>query len=190
MTEAAENDKGIDRRTMLRRSAMGGAAVWATPAVLTLGQKVAAAATRTFVGCPPGGGGTPPTRLVFRWNGTAVNCTVGGTPDNALERISGDTVTDLGTVDIYVNWANGANYGEAFFPNVTTGSFLTLENNGRGMQNAARFYIFPAGSATTIDEAKALIGTELRYIQVHTSCSQPLVIGDLYCGLELWDGLP
>lgn len=191
MTEISEDQQHVDRRTMLRRTAMGTALVWTTPVILTLDASVAAASTVVFVGCPPEGGGTPPTRIDLKWNGTADNCVVNGTPDNALEGIGGDTTSPLGTVDIYVTFGTGngeSQAGDQLFQGVTVGSVFSVGGVGTKLNPNAKFYIYAPGTEADIAGYRTTSATPIRFIQVHTSCSQPLVVGDKYCGLELVGG--
>lgn len=176
MDEGLQDNEGMDRRSMLRKAAMGGAVVWATPIVQTLGQSVAAAATKNFVGCPEGGGGTPPKQMTFRWTGNACSASDG----DAFVSSSGDTgnVSPI-TVDITVTYGPGGNsQSESFFNIPDEGTFTFGDGQpGTQLNPEATFEIYEAGTQNLI-----------RTVTVHTSCSQPLLNGDTYCGLTLIGG--
>lgn len=176
MGDSFQDDEGMDRRSMLRKAAMGGAVIWATPIVQTLGQGVAAAATVNFVGCPEGGGGTPPKQMTFRWTGAACSSEDG----DAYVSSSGNTgdVSPV-TVDIVVTYGPGANaQSEGPFTVDHNGTFTFGDGQpGTQLNPEATFEIYYTGTQDLI-----------RTVVVHTSCSQPLLNGDTYCGLTLIGG--
>lgn len=176
MDEQLEDTEGMDRRSMLRKAAMGGALVWATPIVQTLGQGVAAAATQNFVGCPEGGGGTPPKTMTFRWTGNACSASDG----DALVSSSGPNLGNVSaTVDIVITYGPGANGETVTKLGVPDEGTFTIGDGQPGTQlnPEATFEIYEAGTQNLI-----------RTVVVHTSCSQPLLMGDTYCGLTLIGG--
>lgn len=174
MDENVEDTSGMDRRSMLRKAAMGSAFVWATPVVQTLGTRVAAAATQNFVGCPEGGGGTPPKEMVFRWTGDACSASDG----DAFVSVTGNTGAIAGNVDISATHGTGANAGStALIVNIAPGDTFTLGDGVKKMNPETTITIFETGTSNI-----------LRTVTIHTSCSQPLLHGDTYCGMTLIGG--
>lgn len=179
MTEASlEVNEGMGRRTLLRRAAIGGAAVvWATPVVQTLGQGVAAAGTPVQIACPEGTGSnaTPPKSLTWEWTGA------GCSPDDGEAFEPGQsTITNSGalpgTVRIEATFGTGQGAGTATFDPVTVGTqFTTTASNGKGLNPSAVFEIWRDGVLE-------------RTVSIHTSCSELLFIGDTFCGIELVGG--
>ncbi len=176
MGEHTDIQDGIDRRSMLRKAAMGTAFVWATPVVQTLGTGVAAAATTNFVGCPEGGGGTPPKEMIFRWTGDA--CGVGQVGD-ALVSVSGDETSHYETVNLVITYGPGANGTTVNKGPIAVNGTFTIGSGlpGEQLNPEATFEIYDAAS-----------GDLIRTVVIHTSCSQPLIMGDTYCGLTLIGG--
>lgn len=176
MGEQTDIQDGIDRRSMLRKAAMGSAFVWATPVVQTLGTGVAAAATVNFVACPEGGGGTPPKQMTFRWTGDA--CGVGQVGE-ALVSVSGSTAAYDGPIDLVITYGPGANAVTVNSGPIAVNGTFTIGSGlpSEQLNPEATFEIYEAGTTTLI-----------RTVVVHTSCSQPLLLGDTFCGLTLIGG--
>lgn len=172
--EKLEGGQQVDRRSMLRKAAMGGAVVWTMPVVQTLGSGVAAAATVTYAGCPGTGGGTPPRQLVFRWTGAA--CAATDAP--AYVSSSGTTDTAINqSVNVHATYGTGNFAGETTTGPVAVNGTFTIGDGTKKMN-----------PETTIELRDPSTGAVLRTVTIHTSCSQPLEYGDTYCGLVLIGG--
>jgi hypothetical protein len=191
MDNSFDTNDGVDRRTMLRRAAMGGAVVWATPVVQTLGMSVAAASTITYVACPPNDkNANPPKQLIFIWTGDP--CSTG----DGAAKVSSSGPQQLDNISQDVRIV--ATYGGGG-PNTTILQFDPVAENtqvriGEGTPEAN---IVQAG-AQGIDKLNPEVtfnvyaaGTDsplLRSVTIHTSCSQPLAQGDTFCGFTLIGG--
>lgn len=186
-----EQSGGVDRRTVLRRAAIGGAAVvWATPVVQTLGMGVAAAATGfQLQGCPDGDS-PKPSRLEFTYQPNECDgshCSDSEldfdgqcNPDaeGALTKCDGDAPT--GNASLSARIRNPGNVSLVTNMPVSSGDPVVFDSggcgtNGNGLGNNIEVTI-------TSDS-----GTQI--FEFHTSCSAPLIAGHRFGSLIFQGGV-
>jgi hypothetical protein len=168
----AEQAGLYDRRAVLRRGAIvvGAATLWTTPVVQTLGMRAAAAGSADDTGtggslCPPGSASSgQPRDLIFRWNGV-------GSASTALIVIQRPSSERLCVV-------------------VGAGGFFQVANQAGpqwrvGIYDAAGAPAFsPSGTWKTLPSGDLLLDSS----EVHTSCSEPLNLGDSFGTITLVAG--
>jgi hypothetical protein len=179
-----ETAEGMDRRTLLRRAGMAGVAVWATPAVLTVGQGVAAASSLPLLGCPTTGS-PPPTSLTFRFTGDTCSNSTGGAFDGTPSTPTGDNAI-VGPVTITATYGPGRpNETDVQWTGVNVGHELIIGTGVNGtVTKAGSGQLNPRVTFTVSKD-----GQVVQVVPVHTSCSKPLYTGEKYCGFTLIDGV-
>jgi hypothetical protein len=178
---------GMDRRDFLRSSVVVGGLVWAAPAMSSLGSHAYAAGTPLNI-CATG---EMPSGL--RWQYTGRGCgnaappaldfceDRAGYPDEPSSGIVKVTITGGPDRGIYTTGDPGRN---------ETG----FELDGGGLlEPGATFSAPPNGGkagAQTLFEVYRQDGTLVHRVQVHTSCSRELSIGEQFGSFRLIAGLP
>ncbi len=167
----------VSRREMLQRTGfvVGAAALWATPIVQTVGMRPAAATTDTDA-CPDGG---MPLSLTWRYVPSACNVAV-LEPGNDVVLRSGccDLTGNPGRVKIEF-WRNDSQasgedpeWSTEVGPNETFTPPALYANGKVGPNNS--FRIMPVDDPDCVQR-----------FRVHTSCSQPLNVGDRFLSIQL-----
>ena len=164
----------IDRREALRRGAfvVGAATLWATPVVQTLGMRPAAAASHPTADFCPHGDSAVPVALVLRYS------PVGGCQGaTALEACTGGLTDGDGPVNITVTRGQAGSSVVRCVTEVAPGDTLLIEARNFGGRLNPRLTL----------EAVSEYGTS-QTVTFHTSCSQPLDIGDRFGSFVLVAG--
>ena len=171
---------GIDRRTFMKSSAVVGGLVWAAPAMSTFGARAFAGTPLNL--CPPGAG--QPSGLQFRYTGRGCE---------------GTTSPQFDDPDLIGGIVFCKDFEE--YPEVPSGGGeLTLEITG-GPDSGTytvdplnindTFFSPPTGGKGGANTVFTLRkdGVKLHEVGFHTSCSEPLRIGDNFGSFALIDGV-
>jgi hypothetical protein len=169
----------MDRRQFITRSAVAGGMVWAAPVMTSFASRAFAGTPERTDLCP-----TEAQPSGLRWRYTGLGCA------------GSDNSQVLG----------GQNFCEDFgdYPSTPSNGFLTVritggpdrgtyENVVANLQPGATFLSPPNGGragANTVFTIRDAAGNLLHRVGFHTSCSQPLFIGDRFGSFELIEGVP
>lgn len=183
MDKDLEVSGGMGRRTLLRRAAMGGALVWATPVIQTVGMSAAGASHQSIelFGCP-GNSGPKPSMLRLTYSPSACGALLTGPAFETCESTpSGCTPSGAATITVRYGNGNfqpdqeGTNHQKVIFNNVAENTFFDIEDTTRGLGNTMVITIEAGGCSQTV--------------RFHTSCSAELNQGDRYGSIVFEGGI-